>query len=86
MILEIKDIDEQVVKDLFPSCDSCLYWEVPEMFGRDEMGEPKVPPDEAIEIKQERIPERTHSFFSLLGFSDLTGGSHIQIQADCRFQ
>lgn len=52
MEIEIKDIDEQTVKDLFSSCDSCLYWEVPEMFGKDEMGEPKVPQDEAIEIKR----------------------------------
>ena len=52
MRVEIRDIDERTVKDLFPSCNNCLYWEVPEKFGKNERGEPKVPEDEAIEIKR----------------------------------
>ncbi|MDP3878874.1 MAG: GNAT family N-acetyltransferase [Dehalococcoidales bacterium] len=52
MEIEIRYIDEQTVKDLFPTCDSCLYWEAPEMYGKDKTGRPQIPPDEAIEIKQ----------------------------------
>lgn len=53
MRIEIRDIDEQTVKELFPSCNSCLYWEAPEKFGKDERGEPKILEDKAITIKQD---------------------------------
>ncbi len=53
MQVAIRDIDELTVKDLFPSCNSCLYWEAPQKFGKDERGELKVPEDEAIAIKRD---------------------------------
>ena len=52
MRIEIQEIDDQTIKDLFSPCNSCLYWEAPGKFGKDERGEPKVPEDEAIEIKR----------------------------------
>jgi GNAT superfamily N-acetyltransferase len=62
MEIEIRDIDGETVKQLFPSCNSCLYWEAPEKFGKDEKGELKVSEDEAIEIKQGWF-KRTDSTF-----------------------
>lgn len=52
MKVEIRDIDEQSFQDILPECGSCLYWEAPEKFGRDEKGNPRVTKDEAIEIKR----------------------------------
>ena len=52
MEIEIRDIDEQTIKQLLPPCNSCLYWEAPEKYGKDEKGEPKTSKDEAIIIKQ----------------------------------
>jgi len=53
MTVEIRDIDEQSFKDLLPECGSCLYWESPEKFGKDEKGNPRVTKDEATEIKRD---------------------------------
>ncbi len=56
MKVEIRDIDEKTVKDIFASCKSCLYWEAPER------GEPKVPENKAIEIKRAWFKKTSEKF------------------------
>jgi len=50
--VEIRDINEQTFGDLLPECIGCLYWEAPQKFGRDEVGNPRIIRDEATEIKR----------------------------------
>ena len=52
MRIEIRDIDERSVKEIFHPCNRCLYWEAPEKSGDYESGETKVSEDEAIESKR----------------------------------
>ena len=66
MRIEIRDIDEHTIKDLLSPCNSCLYWEAPEKFGKDEKGQPQVPEVEAIEIKRGWF-KRTSGIFGTCG-------------------
>ena len=66
MRIEIRNIDEQTIKDLFSPCNSCLYWEAPEKLGKDGRDEPKVSEDEAIAIKQDWF-KRASSLFGNCG-------------------
>jgi len=66
MRIEIRDIDEHTIKDLPSPCNSCLYWEAPEKFGKDERGQPQVPEAEAIEIKRDWF-KRTSGIFGTCG-------------------
>lgn len=52
MQIEIRDINEETVKDLFPPCRGCLYWEAPEKLGEEGKAKPGVSEDEAIRIKE----------------------------------
>ena len=58
MKIEIRDIDERTFEEILPECGSCLYWEAPEKFGRDEKGNPRATREEATEIKRDWF-ERT---------------------------
>ena len=65
MEIEIKDIDESTLEELFPPCNSCLYWEAPDKFDN-EKGKSTVPEDEAIQIKQDWF-KRTSGAFGNVG-------------------
>ncbi len=62
MRIEIKDIDENTIKDLFPPCNSCMYWEAPKKSDKDERGKPRVPEVEAIEIKRGWFKKTNRTF------------------------
>lgn len=66
MIVNIRDIDDQSIKDLFSPCSGCIYWEAPEKFGKDDRGEPKVTEHEAIKIKRDWF-KRTQEIFASCG-------------------
>lgn len=66
MSIEIRDIDERTFRELPPECGSCLYWEAPEKFGRDEKGNAGATKEEATEIKRDWF-ERTSQMLGSCG-------------------
>lgn len=51
--MEIRDISDQALKDLFPPCRGCVYWEAPEEFGKDAQGRSKMGENEAFKAKRD---------------------------------
>ncbi|MFC1965465.1 GNAT family N-acetyltransferase [Chloroflexota bacterium] len=77
MKIDTRDIDKQVFESLPPACKGCLYWEAPEKFGRDDTGKPRVPEDEAREIKRgwfDRVSRTFGSCGKILYVDDKAAG------------
>lgn len=67
--LEIKDVNDQTITDLFLPCNECIYWEAPNKFH-------KVKEHEAFKIKQDWF-RNTQKAFGNCGKIVYAGGKMI---------
>jgi len=62
MRIEVKDIDAQSFVDLFFPCNSCIYWEAPELFVNGEHGRQRLSAKKATEIKYDWFKKTLKTF------------------------